>query len=56
MNFTFEIPRNNKELLTDADCSNYFVKQIYDADQISTQLHGNAILINFLLFIPLSKC
>ncbi|XP_055296680.1 condensin complex subunit 1-like [Sitodiplosis mosellana] len=38
MNFEFEIPRNNKELLTDANCSNYFVKQIYDAAEIPKEL------------------
>lgn len=41
MNFAFEIPRNNKELLAeDGNCSNYFVKQIYDAPQIPTQIRG----------------
>lgn len=34
MNFQFELPRSNKELLDDANCSNYFVKQIYNADEI----------------------
>lgn len=40
MEFSFIIPRNNKELLEDGDCSHYFVKQIYNANEIQTQLRG----------------
>ncbi|XP_031627006.1 condensin complex subunit 1-like [Contarinia nasturtii] len=40
MNFVFEIPRNNKELLEDPNCSNYFVKQIYNVNEIQTQLRA----------------
>lgn len=40
MDFAFEIPRNNKELLEDANCSNYFVKQVYDIAEIPKLLRG----------------
>lgn len=40
MNFVFELPRSNKELLEDANCSNYFVKQVYSADEIPPLLRG----------------
>lgn len=40
MSFLFELPRSNKELLEDANCSNYFVKQIYNADEIPAHLRS----------------
>lgn len=43
MDFTFVLPRNNKELLEDGDCSSYFVKQVYNANEVPTQLRGNSI-------------
>lgn len=41
MNFSFELPRNNKELLEDANGSNYFVRQVYTAAEIPKHLRGN---------------
>lgn len=43
MDFSFALPKNNKQLLEDADCSNYFVKQIFNADEIPTQLRGTYV-------------
>ena len=40
MEFTFKLPRNNKELLEDDDGSNYFVRKVYNANEIPTQLRG----------------
>lgn len=40
MNFAFELPRSNRELLDDANCSNYFVKQVYNPDEIPPLLRG----------------
>lgn len=42
MEFSFVLPRNNKELLEDTDCTNYYVKQVYSANEIPTQLRGKA--------------
>lgn len=44
MDFSFVLPKSNKQLLEDADCSNYFVKQIYNADEIPAQLRGKCIV------------
>lgn len=41
MDFTFVLPRNNKDLLEDGDGANYFVKQVYNANELQTQLRGN---------------
>lgn len=43
MDFQFELPRNNKELLN-SDGNNYFVKQIYHVNEIPNQLRGNFII------------
>lgn len=40
MEFSFVLPRNNKELLEDGDCTHYYVKQLYNANEIQTQLRG----------------
>lgn len=41
MDFQFEIPRNNKELLGNANGSNYFVVQVYNAAELPTLIRGN---------------
>lgn len=48
MDFSFALPKNNKQLLEDADCSNYFVKQIFNADEIPTQLRGTYVFKKYL--------
>lgn len=40
MNFAFELPKSTKELLDDANCSNYFVKQVYSANEIPPLLRS----------------
>lgn len=50
MDFRFVLPKSKKQLLEDADCSNYFVKQIFSADEIPAQLRGECIW-NVLYFI-----
>lgn len=39
MEFSFVIPRNNKDLL-DADVSGYYVKQVYNPNELSQHIRG----------------
>lgn len=50
MDFTFVLPRNNKDLLEDGDCTQYYVKQQYNANEIPNQLKGKTFLRFFLNF------
>lgn len=45
MDFQFIIPRNNDELL-DSHGNNYFVKQVYNANEINYHLKGKCAYFN----------
>lgn len=46
MNFSFDLPRSNKGLLDETNGDNYFVKQIYNTDEIPAHLRGKFDIVN----------
>lgn len=55
MSFVFEIPKRNKDLIEDPNCSNYFVRQVYEINEISKYLRCKFIIFIFEIFAKLNE-